>query len=1453
MGEIANSPEICDGQRESAIVMVGHSMGGIVIKKALILAKQDPNHAALHHRFHSMFFLGTPHHGADGAALLKKLVSIFGQKAYMDDLRPGSTNTQVINDEFRNVYGTTQLYSFFETVPMSHLGLIVDSESAKIGLPGERIQLLNADHRHVCKFADRNDSNYLSVRNALASVVEGIEKTWHSGRRNEYSLQMLALSKYLDIVEKPVANLSSINQKQTDGTCSWLDNNANYRSWVQLKSPERLFYLEGEPASGKSTVAGHVIRTLEQTGMQCVYFFFKHSDSTQSTAATLLRSLAWQMAALNGNVRSELLQMAEHEHFVDLRDEGSVWRGIFVSRILRIRWNHPCFWVIDALDECSNHATLFPLISKIEEHHPLRIFMTCRPLLAIDRLFGKERLARLSQSISITDSLFDIKMFLTANREFLPAEDDREREMLLNRILNRSNGNFLWTSLVLQELSETPSVQQAYEVLDSVPNGMDDLYSRILESLMANQRNLNLAMAILKWVVCALRPMYIDELKGALDHDLSMTLPRLEQTLSSLTGNLALVDSSGRVQLVHQTFRAFLTSDSTVSEAVERFRVVRERDHLHISSVCLEYLNGPELRTPRHRRGSTTSRPAKRSPFLAYAASHFSDHVVRSCPEDDSIVKALQFFLKGNCLTWIEIMAQKGDLLPIARAASNFRAFLKKRARTLPPIGQPVEDLRSWASDLGRLVSSFGKALMMSPASIHFLIPAVCPPLSAIHRAFGQYPRPLRIFGSTDSDWDDRVSCVVYANLQALAVASRDDYTAIGLSDGTARVLSLSTTKEQSSLKHGEHVRRIRFSADSSRLLTISRKRICIWDLQTGKTQWQKLLGSPILCADFTADNMSVMTMTQANVVSIWTASDGELTHEFNIFDIDEETGQQHPTRRMATQADYCPGLSLLAVSYRQRPIVIWELIGDDIDYIGSFTKNSSSFPGPLMLALAFNPKPELALCAASYDDGDLVVFDPYTQLPRRAIVESVARMHGSNDGTMLVVGNGMRRVSLLEFETLHKVYCIDSHDMAVKDFAFSSDSEIVLEVRGNHCNVWQPPALSRATDPSDMMSVSFDEEHSQSAATIALNLGDHSQHTTAMFAPRQSSMAYCGREDGSIGAYSTADGLILAELLDEMGNVPIAFLGGTSAGTFIVSIDVSGRCRCLTYDKETNQSKELGYTRVFGIVQQMLVQENGSALLISLEDRDEVLGLPSLDLIRDLSHQGRRPAKWARHPLQSTQLICVTPLTIECYDWETLSRTSGHIEVQASIAPNSVAGLVILTNPRSKRFAVVRSPSFADKEQHAVLEIHDLSALDSTNPSIRPVASYIEFSRDIKQLIALTETSLVFLTHQGWVCSLAVASGMQQTSYVRHFYVPFRYHNTGRPVLAAMNNADVVIFGYEAGIVAFENGLTFAETVQLSPTLGTAGAADGGALGKRAMRLSMRSTLQRGSSAPTT
>ena len=1463
LGEILNSPDLSGHDENTAIVLVGHSMGGIVIKKTLLLARQDPHCQKLVGRFHSMFFLATPHRGADSALLLRKLLSVTSNKAYVEDLAPGSMSTQLINDEFRNAYQGVQLWSFFETVGTS-VGLIVDRDSAVIGLPGERVQLLNADHRHVCKFENRLDSNYGTLRNAFVASIESIEKNWLSNRRTEHLTQMQILSQYLGVAERPESELARVNQRQTEGSCKWLTDKQSFQNWVGLANSPQFFWLDGEPATGKSTIAGHVIKFIEEINGDCAFFFFKHGDSAKSSIAALLRSLAWQMARVNLDVRQELLAMAEHGNFVDKADEGSIWRNVFAARILRLEWRQPCYWIIDALDECSNYHALFPFLSKVERQHSLQIFITSRPVLAIDRLFTQEKLDRIAETISIRELLEDIRLYLEANAEFLPAEDESERDRLLSRILNRSNGNFLWTCLVLQELTDTLSVQQAYEVLDSVPSGMDELYSRIVEALMNNPRNRNITKAILKWTVCSSRPLTVDELREALRLDINVTLPRLELTLGSITGNLVYVDGDNKAQLAHQTVRSFLTRDHTNDIPINHFTIIRSRDHLDIARICLNYLRGSELKVARYRRGTSSTRSTrtgKRSSFAEYAVQHFSDHIAKAQSNDMDILSDIQAFLSSNSLTWIEIVATTKDLTPIVQAAKNLKTYLVRRAKYQAPIGQAIEDVTAWAADLSRLVASFGKPLMTNPGAIHFLLPPVCPSNSVIHRSFADYPRPLRVLGLSEDEWDDRISCIINPGQQALSVTCEDIAFAVGFSDGTAHIYDTSTMQEKHVFNHQDQVRFVAFSTTDQYLATASRKKIRLWSCTTMALGWDFKLNDPLLTLCFNEDNTLLMGATRSNSLLLWSPTTGELVNSFQFSDIDESTGREHLHARAPTQAAFSPGLNLLAVVYRQRPVVLWDL--EDCSYVGQYNKETNVYPGPLCFALIFNPKAEVQLVAAAYDDGEIVAFDPWTQRRRASVNADITVMQCNNDGTILVSGDNNGKITLYDFETLKVLYNINSDELGIRDFAFSNDGLRFFDVRSDHCNVWEPSVLVRRAETNDESSIAPSDDLSIVAPpTVNAKRYDDERAITALTALYDSDIVFCGREDGSIAARSAVTGDLVQELDGHGNNIGVMFLHLTRTGKTLVSVDRSGRIIA----RRLNIVRGLRVTecvivmdrKAVDVVEQILVSADDTKILVSMPQRDEIWDLETANTLGEIPiSKDRVHWHWIQTSKPLMPLVYFSNGAASLYSWDLVEAINSGPAIDLCLAEagtTPVAAVTFSANDSRLCVSLAGSRTGLLPPILRVWNMRELRAIsqDTQEPSIGEKstpeanfrklpaeATYDRLAKDIKFVIGVYEDSLIFLTHHGWICSLKFTGPREETNYTRHFFMPFRYHNNASSLFMDISSNGSIIVAYRTEVIIFAGGLDFDEKISWKDET-------------IVPRPSMRSTLGRGRSAPT-
>lgn len=161
----------------SRIILVGHSMGGCVAKRAYTLARDNVTYEELASRFHSLFFLGTPHRGSNLALVLRNVLQFaWGSKPFVDDLAPDSSILTAMNDEFRAYANDLRLWSFFETLPMSGLNkLVVDKVSATLGFGNEEVSFMDADHRNVCKFHSQDDPNYQKLRNSLSNAIDQIK------------------------------------------------------------------------------------------------------------------------------------------------------------------------------------------------------------------------------------------------------------------------------------------------------------------------------------------------------------------------------------------------------------------------------------------------------------------------------------------------------------------------------------------------------------------------------------------------------------------------------------------------------------------------------------------------------------------------------------------------------------------------------------------------------------------------------------------------------------------------------------------------------------------------------------------------------------------------------------------------------------------------------------------------------------------------------------------------------------------------------------------------------------------------------------------------------------------------------------------------------------------------------------------------------------------------------
>ena len=650
-------------------------MGGLVIKKAYILAQQFQEFESIADRVHAIFFLATPHRGSDLAALLTKILHLaHGARPFVQDLHRNSLATQSINDEFSHNCQKLQLFSFYETLPINYVigkGLVVDKDLAVLGYRNERTAYMHANHRDICKYADRKDPNYLTVRNALASIVDGLRSRTSLVQQDAGQLSLLNTA--LDMSDAAEDDLISIELRRVSGSCEWLVEKESFQRWRDCSSETKIYWVSAKPASGKTVLSGYIIKYLRELKKDCGFYLFDTGSKAKATISAWLRSMAWQMAVKHSEVLTTVLEVYKKDNQLAKADYRTIWRKLFLDGIIKLKLDQPQYWVIDALDECRSDVELVPLLLKFSEMFDIRFLITSRSRYETYGRTISTKTTVISEGISADDTRSDILKYLNENIEFLPAVDEDGHQSTINRIVEKSAGCFLWVKLILDELQHVHTSAEVHQVLEEVPSDMDELYTRILGSMSKAPYGKILTKAILTWTVCSARPLTTQELYHALQLDIKDSIDRIEKTIAASCGQLVYIDSRSCVHMVHQTARDFLLQSSMDSE----FQIDRKGGHKRLLMTCLKYLCGDEMKGPRHRKLSVQNLARPRCAFSTYACSALPEHIRRISSTDDDIFLALVEFLNSsNVLSWIEYLAQVPDLTCIIQTGRSLRNYL---------------------------------------------------------------------------------------------------------------------------------------------------------------------------------------------------------------------------------------------------------------------------------------------------------------------------------------------------------------------------------------------------------------------------------------------------------------------------------------------------------------------------------------------------------------------------------------------------------------------------------------------------------------------------------------------------------------------------------------------------------------------------------------------------------
>ncbi|KAL7801863.1 putative kinesin [Trichoderma afarasin] len=451
------------------------------------------------------------------------------------------------------------------------------------------------------------------------------------------------------------------------GSFDWLWTHKEYRSW-SVSTTSQLLYVQGKPASGKSTLTKYfnsnllIRESLAKQAIVAKFFYSYREGETQRSHynmfLTLLHDILRQDEAFFYHCCQAEYRAHRHDGLRVKWDYASLKRVL--KSLQKYSTKNRFYLIIDAIDESDEVdrrdtlTLLYEICSKMT-CCVIKIFIASRPVAQMEARRG-----HFLNFIRLQDeTTADISNFAYSLLDGLHFDGTHLLSQAIKYIIDNAFGVFLWVKLAGAELVKAHedglSEEAILTLLKELPTELQDVYERMLDRMKGNSSCLFYGLKMFRFVLSAKRPLTVDELLHSLgipdnlesngifdlsDEALQKRIPSSERIIHSFGGNFLEIKSDDGirvVQVIHQTAHEFLL-DQHGAVAESEFRIDKGYAHLCIAITCFRYLlvcaanNPPPERPP----GAEPWIPndyehyakyLNQKPLTSYALRHLKDHV----------------------------------------------------------------------------------------------------------------------------------------------------------------------------------------------------------------------------------------------------------------------------------------------------------------------------------------------------------------------------------------------------------------------------------------------------------------------------------------------------------------------------------------------------------------------------------------------------------------------------------------------------------------------------------------------------------------------------------------------------------------------------------------------------------------------------------------------------------